>query len=219
MNKSPEKIQKMFNNLAARYDFMNKIISCGTDKFIKSECVKLLNLRPQMRVLDLCTGTGDIAGIIKKACPRADITGVDFSENMLKIAEKKHPNIEFVKADCTNLPFEDNSFDFVTISYGLRNIEDYDSALKEIRRILKPDGQFMHLDFGGKTFLGNLFEILVPFFAKIFMQDNSAYKYLSESKHNFWSPQELVDIVKSYGFEKVIKKDFIFGTISCRIFK
>ena len=219
MNKSPEKIKNMFDKIANNYDFMNQIISFGTDKHIKSKCIDLLKLQPDSKVLDLCTGTGDLAGIIRNKFPAIDIIGVDFSENMLDIARKKHPGINFINADCTKLPFEDNSFDVITASYGLRNIEDYPSALKEIRRILKPDGQFLHLDFGEKTCTGKIFEILTPFIAKIFGQNYDAYKYLSQSKHNFWTPEELIDIVESFGFKNTAKKDFLFKSIACRIFK
>ena len=219
MNKSPEKIQKMFNKIAKNYDFMNRIISFGTDKFIKTKCVKLLDIKPEFKILDLCTGTGDIAGIIKKTCQQVDVIGIDFSEGMLNIARKKHPLVEFIKADCTNLPFEENSFDVVTIGFGLRNIKDYDSALKEIRRILKQNGQFMHLDFGEKTLAGKIFETIIPFLAKVFKQDFEAYKYLSQSKKDFWIPDKIIDIIENYGFKNIKRKDFILKSISCQIFK
>lgn len=216
MNKQPEKIKNMFDKISAGYDRMNNIISFGMDKIIKLNCLKSLDIKDNDRVLDLCTGTGDIARIIKKIYPKSRVVGVDFSEKMLEIAQKKAYGISFINADCTNLPFEDNSFDCVTICYGLRNVENRKCAIDEIYRVLKPDGKLMHLDFGEKNFAGSIFEQVVPFIANLSGADVEAYKYLVESKRDFPTPKELVKEFSRFKLKS--KFDFIFKTISCQIY-
>ena len=137
-DKNPEKIRKMFDEIAARYDFINGIISFGTHKRGKKQAIRDLPPLPgNAEILDLCTGTGDLAYFLKS---RGRVTGLDFSQNMLAAARKKVPEADFILGDCTNLPFKDNSFDLVTIGFGLRNIENPDRAIEEIVRVLKPDG-------------------------------------------------------------------------------
>lgn len=215
MNKSPEKIKNMFNMLAVTYDRMNNIISLGTDKIIKLNCIKQLDIKNGAKILDLCTGTGDIAEIIKGLYPKAQITGADFSENMLEIARKRVKGVEFINADCTNLPFEDNSFDFVTICYGLRNIENRKQAIREISRVLKNGGKLMHLDFGEKNFAGKIFEKVAPLVAKLFSPNAEAYKYLVRSKQDFPAPDELIKEFENFKLKK--RCDFLFKSISCQI--
>ena len=219
MNKSPEKIRKMFDKIANYYDFANRIISFGLDKHIKRKCISLLDFKNVSTVLDLCTGTGDIAGIIHESHPNIKVVGADFSPKMLEIARKKHPKIEFIQADCTNLPFKDNSFDCVTITYGLRNIENTEQALKEIRRVLKDGGELLHLDFGEKTIAGKIYEKLLPIITKIMLGENEAYKYLAKSKAEFYTPDELIQHIKDSGFVLRERRDFLCRSITCEIFK
>ncbi|MBR2526315.1 ubiquinone/menaquinone biosynthesis methyltransferase [bacterium] len=215
MNKSPEKIKEMFNQIAKNYDSNNNLISFGLHKYIKKKAIE--NFEFSGKCLDLCTGTGDIAYLLKNKC---DVTGFDFSENMLKIAREKHPDINFIEGDCTNLPFEDNSFDSVAISFGLRNIEDYNKALDEIARVLKPDGIFFHLDFGKKNFLANfIFDYFIPILVKIFYGNDLPYKYLVQSKKLFFNEKELQNLFEKHKFEVLKNKSFLFGTISCQYCK
>lgn len=214
MNKSPKNIQNMFNSIAGGYDKLNDVISFGMQKKIKAECVRMLDLEPSTKLLDLCTGTGDFIGLANLK----NSVGVDFSEKMLEIAKKKFPKTEFIQADCTDLPFEDNSFDVVTMGYGLRNIQDRKQALSEVYRVLKPQGKFLQLDFGEKNLAGKVFEFATPIFAKIFKTDATAYKYLIDSKRDFPSPKELVKEVETHGFRVKEVKYFVFGAISCQIF-
>lgn len=216
MNKSPDKIKNMFNSIATQYDRLNNLISFGLHKKIKTECVKPLNIKNNEKILDLCTGTGDLAGILQKYS--SDITGADFSEEMLKIARQRYKNIEFINANSTNLPFDDESFDVVTMTYGLRNIENRELALKEIYRVLKPNGRFLQLDFGEHNFIGKIFEFVVPVIAKIFAKKYEPYKYLVESKKDFPNPEKLIDEICKIGFILQCRKDFLFKAISCQIF-
>lgn len=214
MNKNPIKIQEMFNKIAKVYDFNNNVMSLGQHIRIKKQSVKFLNAH-NVKVLDLCTGTGDIARFIDKSC---EVIGVDFSDKMLEIARKKYPWINFIEGDCTNLPFEDNYFDVVTISFGLRNIENYDNALDEIYRVLKPNGLFMHLDFGKKNILGDiLFDIIVPHLVKIFYKDNLPYEYLVKSKQMFFNENALIELFAQHNLKIKEKHSMLFGGASCQI--
>lgn len=216
MNPTANEILGMFDKISAKYDNLNNIISLGNDKRIKKTCIELLNINENDIVADLCTGTGDIAGLIYKKTK--NVIGLDFSENMLNIAKLKYPKIEFKKADVTNIPFEDNSFDKATIAYGLRNIPDKTKAVKEIYRILKSKGEVLHLDFGNKNFAGKIFETYVPLCAKIFTKNAEAYEYLVNSKQNFLTPEKLIELFKSNGFKLKTRKDFLFKSITCEIF-
>ncbi len=211
LNKSPDVIKLMFNRIAAYYDFMNMLISFGSHLYIKRKCVELLNIKNSDSVLDLCCGTGDLTRIIKNYT--SEIIGVDFSENMLKIAQNKNSNINFICTDATNLPFADKSFNFVTIGFGLRNIENSEKALNEIHRVLKSGGVFLHLDFGKKNLLSKCFDKFVLSFIGFF----KPYEYLIKSKQEFPRPAELIETFQKHGFNLIKQKDFILGAISVQI--
>ena len=214
MDKTPQKIKEMFDKIAKVYDFNNSLMSLGQHVRIKKKAVKYLNAK-NSKILDLCTGTGDIAGFMDKSC---EVIGLDFSKNMLDIAKKKYHWVNFVEGDCTNLPFEDNSFDVITISFGLRNIENYDKALDEIYRVLKPNGLFMHLDFGKKNLLGDiLFDLFIPYLVKIFYNENLPYEYLVKSKKLFFNEKALVDLFEQHKLQLKEKHTMLFGGASCQI--
>lgn len=215
MDKSPEKIKEMFDKIAKIYDFNNSLMSFGQHKRIKKDSIKYL--KTTGKVLDLCTGTGDVAGFLSKISQN-EVIGLDFSKNMLEIAQKKYPLVQFIEGDCINLPFEANSFDAVTISFGLRNIENYDKALEEIYRVLKPNGTFMHLDFGKKNALGDLlFDFIVPKLVKIFYNDQLPYEYLVKSKKIFFNEEQLVELFKKHNLKVQENHYFLFGGASCQI--
>lgn len=216
--KSPEKIQNMFNQIADRYDFINNVMSIGLHRYVKFLSVKNLEIPTNAVVLDLCTGTGDLADFIKKSHPSATIVGVDFSEKMLEIAKNRVKNVEFIKEDATQLSFADNSFDIVTMGFGLRNIEDSHQAVAEVFRVLKSGGKFMHLDFGKKNNFANaVFDFIIPKLVKIFYKNAVAYEYLIQSKQEFSSPDELIKNFESAGFKFLKRRDYLFGIISCQI--
>lgn len=214
MDKNPQKIKEMFNQIAEKYDYNNSLISFGLHKFIKKLAIK--NIKFSGKCLDLCTGTGDIAELLqKKGC---DVTGLDFSDKMLEIAQKKHPQINFTEGDCTDLPFEDNCFDAVTISFGLRNIENYDKALDEIYRVLKPDGIFFHLDFCKENFLINpIYDFLIPKLVKVFYGNDLPYKYLITSKQEFFDNENLKNLFEKHKLKHKKTSTYMFGTISSQI--
>ncbi len=221
-SKTPQIIKEMFDHISADYDKMNNIMSLGLHKRIKKNIIKNLKFNSNYKILDLCSGTGDLAGLLKKEYPQAEIVGVDFSPKMLEIARKKHPDIEFLETDCTQLPFEDESFDLCIISFGLRNIEDLDKALKEIYRVLKKGGNFINLDLGKPNKFFNLFlkpymYIWIAILGKIFHGDETPYKYLAISNETFPSQSKLVEIYKKTGFYNVKNKNYLFGQIASQI--
>lgn len=219
-SKKPEFIKKMFDSISKDYDKLNDIMSFGLHKRVKKDIIKGLSSRES--ILDLCTGTGDIAGILKEKFPRSKVIGIDFSENMLEIAKSKHPQIEFIQGDCTNLPFEDESFDLCTVAFGLRNIPELEKAVSEIYRVLKKDGIFINLDLGKPNRFFNLFlkpymYVWVAILGKIFHGDETPYKYLAESNETFPALAELMELYKKAGFKKSENKNYLFGQIASQI--
>ena len=217
ISKTPANIQNLFNQIAVRYDFMNNLISLGLHRAVKKSAIGLLDIKPHSRILDACCGTGDIAEMIKKAEPKAEVTGLDFSENMLIFAKKRVKSVKFFQGDITNTDFPSESFDIVTMSFGLRNIQNPEKALYEINRILKSGGEFLHLDFGNKNILSGIFDIEAPIFAKFFAKDTEPYKYLIKSKEMFPSPDELILDFEKCGFKFKKRKDFLFGALSAQV--
>lgn len=216
-DKNPEKIREMFDLIADSYDFINNIISFGTHKRGKKLAVKNLEIPEGLKILDLCTGTGDLAYFLSK---RGRVTGLDFSSKMLAVARKKVPDAEFIEGDCTNLPFNNASFDVVTIGFGLRNIENSDRAIEEICRVLKPDGIFMHLDFSNANPFGDfVFEKFVPLLVKIFYGNTVPYKYLVQSKQEYFNPQKLKEKFESHGLKYVTQKFYALNMMCETVMK
>lgn len=217
LDKTPETIHTMFNMIAKKYDLANNIMSFGMQKYCKNSAIKMLDIKSNSNVIDLCCGTGDLSAIIKKFNPDCQITGIDFSENMLKIAKSKHKNIQFWQGDVTNLPYEDNFFDIAVMGFGLRNILNAEKSVEEVYRVLKPNGQFLHLDFGRKNLPSKIYETITPILTKIFTDNPKAYSYLIKSKREFPEPQDLIKDFESKGFKLKKRKDFIFGVISAQL--
>ena len=209
--------ENFFDNFANQYDVYNNLVSLGTHHFVKAKCVRMLSFDKKQNILDLCCGTGDIARLLKKYSS-AKVVGVDVSQEMLKIAKSKSNDIEYVLSNVEQLPFEDNQFDIVTVSFGLRNIKDKTSAIKEIARVLKNDGQFLHIDFGKpNNFAQKIFSFNAKLFAKMFLK-NVPSKYFLNSIENYWTPNEFEQVMSEYGFVLNKKIEPIFGVISAQLF-
>ena len=217
--KNPGYIKNMFNKIAPKYDFNNNVISLGLHKIIKKKAIKELCIKNNMRILDECCGTGDIAADLRKRNKYVDITGIDFSEKMIEIARKKHPDITFLEGSCTHLPFLNNSFDIITMAFGLRNIEDYKTSIKESFRVLEDGGQFLHLDFGEKNIFSKIFDYIAKILIYIFYRDEHPYNYLIKSKTEFFTPENLIKEFESEGFILKKRKDYLFGVISMQLFE
>ena len=220
--RNPEIIKNIFNNLAKRYDFYNRVISLGTQTRVKKNSLKQLKLNDGDKVLDVCTGTGDLVYYMDKLNPNLDLTGVDFSEKMLEIAREKQgdkKNIRFFIADGRELPFEDNSFDVVTIGFGLRNIKNYERVVDEIKRVLKNRGQVLNIDFSCDDTVGNsVFDLIVKIFTGLTSRKNS-YRYLIESKKEFLNTTELINLFRKKGFIFLRRKYYMFEVIASELFR
>lgn len=225
MNKS-DFVKNMFDKLSADYDFMNNIITFGLHKNIKRKSVNNAGIKPGDKILDVCTGTGDISIITSKEFGASiEITAVDFSEKMLEIAQKrakKYKNINFLQADALNLPFADSSFDVVFISFGLRNLVDINSGILELKRVIKDNGVLVNIDMGKPRHIFGLLlklymSLIVPLLGNFFHKDAIPYKYLFNSSQDFPDQDELEEIYLKAGFKNVKKYNFLFGAIAQQI--
>lgn len=226
MEKTKNNIREMFNNIAQNYDMLNNIISLGQHSNIKKQAINKVPLKPNFKVLDICCGTGDITLYLFNLVPNGNVIGIDFSEEMLKIAKNRAAgkNIQFINADALNLPFKDAEFDASFISFGLRNLVDLKKGLQEMKRVTKAGGFVVNLDMGKPKWFINLFYNLylfniVPILGKLFKGNPSAYKYLPESTKDFPNGKSLVKIFKEIGLTDVKKFDYLFGAISQQIGK
>ena len=215
-----EFVRYIFNDISKTYDFLNHFLSLGIDIIWRKKFIKILNFSNNDVVLDVATGTGDVAFEIRKKY-KSKITGLDLSINMLEIAKKKAKNkniedIKFIEGDAENLPFEDNTFDKLVISYGLRNLGDTEKGIKEFYRVLKPGGAVGVLEFfqPRSTIMSNLFKLyfnhILPRIASLF-SNSKAYRYLPESVENFVTPNELSTLFKKIGFQNLKTKNMSFG--------
>lgn len=205
-------VKETFNAIAGRYDLMNSLMSLGMDKRWRRIAVKRVGAKPGMHILDVCCGTGQLSMEIGNIVgDEGKVTGLDFSQNMLDVAKKSaaqspnRDNIQFIQGDAMALPFSDNSFDGVTVGWGLRNLPDLRQGIKEMTRVVKPGGKVVSLDMAKPSLLGFkqvywlYFEKLVPLMGKIWAKKSSAYQYLHDSAREFPSQQELVLIFAECG--------------------
>lgn len=212
----------MFNEISGKYDFLNHFLSLGIDYSWRRKFVKLLSFYKPRRILDVATGTGDLAFMICKLAPD-QITGIDIAGNMLAIArEKAEQNgtggrVDFREGDSEHLDFADESFDAVTVAFGVRNFEDLEMGLSEMRRILKPGGVMMILEFSHppafpmKQLYGFYSRYLIPFFGKLISGNKRAYSYLPESVSAFPSGEKFLAILRRTGMANVSQHILSFG--------
>lgn len=218
-----DEIKEIFNNIAAKYDFMNNIMTLFIHRKIKQDAVKHINPKAN-KILDICTGTGDIAGYIYDNFPTSKIIAIDFSEKMLQIAKKKSnkKDIEFIQMNAEETSFPNNYFDACIIGFGLRNIPCKTKALQEFHRILKPDGQLIITDIF-KPYHQWLYSLFlnkaIPFVAKIFTGKQESYEYLIKSINKFYSVKEISEILGKNKF--IVKQTFsyLFSTITTIVTK
>ena len=205
----------MFDRIAPVYDVMNHVMTAGLDRRWRDATAEAV-VRPGDRVLDACCGTGDLA----LACARigGKVTGLDFSERMLERARRKAPALQWVRGDLLSLPFEDASFDAATIGFGIRNVEDVELALRELRRVLAPDGRLGILEITRpRGFLAPFYRVwfdgVVPLLGKV-LPGGSAYTYLPASVRRFARPDELAALVREAGFDEVRYRLFAGGIVA-----
>jgi len=220
-----EQVTNMFDAISENYDGLNRVISFGIDVKWRQKVVKILKEKNPQTILDIATGTGDLAiNLVDTGAEK--IVGLDISKGMLAIGKKKiseknlDSTIEMVVGDSENLQFQDHSFDAVTVAFGVRNFEDLDKGLHEIRRVLKPGGTLVVLETSVPTKTpykqGYKFysKYVLPAIGKIFSEDRSAYAYLSESAAVFPHGQDFNNILKKIGFIAMENKPQTFGVAS-----
>ena len=215
-----EFVKYIFNEISSTYDFLNHFLSLGIDIIWRKKLIKSLHFLDGDKVLDVATGTGDVAFAIRKKY-KTNIIGLDLSVNMLEIAKGKSKklkinDIDFIEGDAESLPFSDNTFDKVVISYGLRNLGDCEKGVKEFHRVLKPNGELGILEFlqPQSTIIAKAFKFyfnkILPRIAALF-SNSKAYRYLPESVENFMSPNKLKKLLKEVGFQDISSKNISFG--------
>ncbi|WP_289043538.1 bifunctional demethylmenaquinone methyltransferase/2-methoxy-6-polyprenyl-1,4-benzoquinol methylase UbiE [uncultured Olleya sp.] len=217
-----EQVTKMFDTISGEYDGLNRVISFGIDIKWRKKVVALVKATNPKNVLDIATGTGDLA--INLAETSAEkIIGLDISSGMLEVGKQKiktkklDQKIEMVIGDSENLPFDDNTFDAITVAFGVRNFETLENGLKDILRVLKPGGVFVILETSVPTKFpfkqGYQFhsKVILPTVGKLFSKDKTAYKYLSESANAFPYGEALNNILRKIGFINVTDMPQTFG--------
>jgi demethylmenaquinone methyltransferase/2-methoxy-6-polyprenyl-1,4-benzoquinol methylase len=214
-DKTPSRIAGMFDAIAPRYDLLNHTLSAGMDRGWRNAAVEALGLQPGSRVLDLCTGTGDLAIAMVRRTSGARVVGVDFAGRMLALAREKvraaklEDVIHLVRGDATSVPLATGSCDAVTIGFGIRNVAEPDRALREIARVLRPGGRLAILEFGEpvipgiRTLYGWYFKYLLPAVGRLVSRHDSAYSYLPTSVRSFPPPDEFARSIAAADFSRV----------------
>lgn len=209
-------VADMFNNISGNYDGLNRMMTFGIDIKWRKKVVSIVKACQPKNILDIATGTGDLAIMQSQEMPNATIIGLDISSGMLEVGKEKikalslENKIEMVLGDSENIPYEDNFFDAITVSYGVRNFEDLNKGLQEINRVLKPGGTFVVLEtsvptkFPFKQGYQLHSKILLPLIGRLFSKDQTAYSYLSESANSFPYGEKFNKILQENGFKNVI---------------
>jgi demethylmenaquinone methyltransferase/2-methoxy-6-polyprenyl-1,4-benzoquinol methylase len=225
MKKDKKIVKEMFDDIAPKYDFLNHFLSLGIDKIWRKKAVNMLKSSAPKHVLDVATGTGDFAIRINKDLS-ARLTGVDISVGMLAVGKEKIKNmnlddmISLEEGDCTDLAFEDNTFDAVTVAFGVRNFENLPKGLREMNRVIKKGAKAVILEFSTpKTFpikqLYTFYSLyILPALGAIFSKNKSAYTYLPESVRAFPDGDEFLDILKAAGFKDCRKRILSLGIVT-----
>ncbi len=221
-----EQVAAMFNDIAGRYDFLNRFLSIGIDvRWRKKALRELRSIQPK-HILDVATGTGDFALMAVKHLHPEKVTGIDISNGMLEVGRKKvaqsHLNnrIELLNGDSETINFPDNTFDAVTVAFGVRNFEHLEKGLSEIRRVLKPGGKLVVLEFSkprkspAKVFYTLYMKIVTPNVGKLFSKNRNAYQYLDESIKKFPEGVNFTNILDELGYQQTYCKPLSLGICS-----
>lgn len=217
LDKSNSRVREMFRQIAPRYDLMNHLLSLNVDRYWRRRAVARLRIEPGLPILDTCTGTGDLAIAVARKSPRSvDVVGSDFCHAMLEIARDKgnqesdSGDLTFLEADSQSLPFADDTFQCVTVAFGLRNVADTDRGLREMVRVCRRGGQVLVLEFsrprlwGLRQLYGFYFRHILPRIGQWFARnDKSAYRYLPESVGQFPDGEALAERMRAAGLVDV----------------
>ncbi|MBP3039177.1 demethylmenaquinone methyltransferase [Bacillaceae bacterium Marseille-Q3522] len=230
MNQSKEeKVHEVFESISEKYDKMNSVISFQQHKKWRKDTMKRINVKKGMKALDVCCGTADwTIALAEAAGEDGEVIGLDFSDNMLKVGKKKVEalklnQVKLVHGNAMKLPFADNSFDFVTIGFGLRNVPDYMQVLQEMRRVAKPGGTVVCLETSQPTLPGYkqlfyfYFRYIMPLFGKLFAKSYREYSWLNESARQFPGMKELANMFRAAGLTNVTYKAYSGGAAAVHI--
>jgi demethylmenaquinone methyltransferase/2-methoxy-6-polyprenyl-1,4-benzoquinol methylase len=209
----------MFDRIAPFYDAMNKVMTAGLDRRWRKATIEE-TVQHGDRVLDACCGTGDLAVAARRA-GAGEIVGVDFSEQMLERARRKAPELEWIQADVLALPLEDATFDAAVVGFGVRNVEDLEGAIRELRRVLRPGGRLGILEITTprgplKVFYRVWFDRIVPLLGRL-LPGGDAYTYLPASVRRFPAPDALAELLERHGFAAVRYRTFAGGIVALHV--
>jgi len=211
-------VQRLFGSIAPRYDLANHLLSCGLDFLWRRRAAKLVKTWKPSLILDLATGSGDLALALRESCPGARVIGADFCLPMLLAAHRKGVP-DLIQADGLSLPLPDAAFDVVTIAFGLRNMESWERGLSEMARVLRPGGHLLVLDFSiPRPAIQALYRFylhrLLPVFARLLTGDRQAYEYLGASIEKFPSAAEMNALIETAGFANASCEPLTGGIVS-----
>lgn len=218
-----ERVHHVFEKIYNKYDAMNSIISFQRHKAWRKDVMKRMQVEEGAMALDVCCGTGDWAiSLAEEIGTSGEIIGLDFSENMLSVAKQKKEEhnikqLQFIHGNAMEMPFKDNTFDYVTIGFGLRNVPDYLTVLQEMYRVVKPGGKVVCLETSQPELIGFrqlyyfYFRFIMPAFGRLFAKSYKEYAWLHESAKNFPDKKELKKMFLEAGFSKVDIKSYTGG--------
>ena len=215
----PTRVRQMFGAIARRYDLANHTLSCGIDFYWRKRAANTVASWRPGKIVDLATGTGDLALALQKKLPEAQVTGVDFLPEMLELAQRKGVR-QTILADAMKLPFPDASFDCVTIAFGLRNMENWRDALAEMSRVLRRDGHLLVLEFSlptraiVRTIYRFYLHRCLPLLGSFLTGRKSAYDYLGDSIEEFPSGRAMLDLIEASGFRRATLQPLSCGIAS-----
>lgn len=217
LNKTPEQVSAMFDEVAHAYDKTNDLLSFGQSHYWRSALRRKVKPVSGERILDIAAGTGTSSMALK--LPGVEVVAADFSKGMLEEGKKRYPELEFQFADAMNLPFKDGEFDVVTMSFGLRNVQDRSKALAEFFRVLRPGGRLVICEFSHVSgVLGGLYRFylkhFLPKLSALLSKNPAAYDYLSDSILAWPKQEQLAQDIAKVGFEKTGWKNLTFGVVA-----
>ncbi|MEH7380794.1 demethylmenaquinone methyltransferase [Bacillus sp. JJ1533] len=224
-----QRVHHVFEKIYKNYDQMNSVISFQQHKAWRKDTMKRMDVKAGSAALDLCCGTADwTIALAEKVGPQGKVVGLDFSKNMLKIGQEKVDRLKLTQVELTHgnameLPFDDNSFDYVTIGFGLRNVPDYMTVLKEMQRVVKPGGKVVCLETSQPTMVGfrqlyfMYFRFIMPIFGKLFAKSYQEYSWLQESARDFPGMKELANMFREAGLTDIEVKPYTLGVAAMHL--
>lgn len=217
LSKQPAAVSAMFDEVAQNYDLTNDLLSFGQSRFWRGKVRKAISPKSGEKILDIAAGTGTSSMALLG--PGIKVVAADFSKGMLEVGKKRYPELEFAFADAMNLPFKDGEFDVVTMSFGLRNVQDHKVALKEFLRVLKPEGRLVICEFSEVPGLLGVFyrfylKNILPRISGLFSKAPAAYSYLAESISAWPNQKQLAKDIEAAGFKSASYKNLTFGVVA-----